>query len=277
MQTEESDKTWNFDTNTLNLDTLASQYHAKLQQVVEIHTLIKDIHPGLYTMFPIALVENNQFYIFDISPSQQRYIPILQIPTPMPIPAGVRAAFPLECYNNRPACVVTGEVFDTLEGYVTIFHEFIHCYQWQMCESDLKQTLEVARVAQAENNFMWELNYPFPYSASGFIEGYTLFLDALTVNTPDAVSEYRASAKAVLQKCDYEYMIWQEWKEGFARFIENQIRNQLQLEENHNGKHLPFDRVVFYEGGAEFIRFLDQRQPDLVQNIKNLFHQMMAF
>jgi hypothetical protein len=37
------------------------------------------------------------------------------------------------------ACVVTGEVFDSLEGIVTIFHEFVHCQQFETCERELKQ------------------------------------------------------------------------------------------------------------------------------------------
>jgi hypothetical protein len=51
-------------------------------------------------------------------------------------------------------------------------------------------------------------------------------------------------------------MIWQEWKEGFARFIENQINGRLNLPENHGGKEKPFNRVVFYEGGAHYIKLL---------------------
>jgi len=33
-----------------------------------------------------------------------------------------------------------------------------------------------------------------------------------------------------LKNHDYEYMIWQQWKEGFARYIENKIRNTLNVE-----------------------------------------------
>lgn len=29
------------------------------------------------------------------------------------------------------ACVVTADVFSTMDGYVEIFHEFVHCYQFE--------------------------------------------------------------------------------------------------------------------------------------------------
>lgn len=34
---------------------------------------------------------------------------------------------PLAFWDNRIACVVTGEVFGEPDGYVFIYHEFIHC------------------------------------------------------------------------------------------------------------------------------------------------------
>ncbi len=82
----------------------------------------------------------------------------------MLIPQGVRAAFPLECYGNRMACVVTGDVFDALDGYVTIFHEFIHCQQAESAEQSLKQSLGVAGQAQNAGDFMG-LTHPFPCAA----------------------------------------------------------------------------------------------------------------
>ena len=48
----------------------------------------------------------------------------------MPVPEGVRAAFPLECLDDRCACVVTPDAFESAEGLATIFHEFVHCRQY---------------------------------------------------------------------------------------------------------------------------------------------------
>jgi hypothetical protein len=48
---------------------------------------------------------------------------------------------PLAFWNNRIACVVTGEVFGEPDGYVFIYHEFIHRAQWDCCEQKLKEGL----------------------------------------------------------------------------------------------------------------------------------------
>lgn len=247
----------------------------QLQKIFAVQSKIADIHPLLERVFPVALVEDGQFLIFDVDPSGERFAFIKQVATPMPIPQGVRAAFPLECYGNKMVCVVTGEVFDSLEGYVTIFHEFIHCQQFETCELELKQTLGIAREAQAEGDHMWEINYPFPYDAARFVELYTAFLRAAEGAQADEVLECRRQLKQGLDVDDFEYMVWQEWKEGFARFVENRVRRRLGLEENHGGREEPFERVLFYEGGARFIEFLEAREPHSVVSIKKLFDRMV--
>ncbi len=246
------------------------KYATQLQKIFEIQAQIETVHPLLAHVFPIAIVENGQFLIFDVDPSGKHYTFVKQAPTPMPIPQGVRAAFPLECYGGKPACVVTADIFDTLDGYVTIFHEFVHCCQYQTCEETLKATLSVARQAQAANDFMWEINYPFPYDAFDFVETYTAFLEAAARQQHDLVRDCRAQLHTALRAEDFEYMIWQEWKEGFARYIENRIKQHLGLPENHGGAELPFSRVTFYEGGARLIA----THPELAGDIEALFHWM---
>jgi hypothetical protein len=46
-----------------------------------------------------------------LDPTGQEYIFTRQVETPMPVPPQVRAAFPLERYDDRMVCVVTGDVF----------------------------------------------------------------------------------------------------------------------------------------------------------------------
>ncbi|MEJ5311517.1 MAG: NUDIX domain-containing protein [Anaerolineae bacterium] len=250
------------------------KYASHLQKVFEIQARIETVHPLLPHVFPIAIVENDQFLIFDVAPSGKHYTFVKQAPTPMPIPQGVRAAFPLECYGGKPACVVTADVFDTLDGYVTLFHEFVHCYQYQTCENKLKATLNVAQQAQAAHDFMWEITYPFPYNAPEFVETYAAFLEAAAHRQHSLIRDCRARLRDILSIENFEYMIWQEWKEGFARYIENRIKQCLNLSENHGGAEQPFSRVTFYEGGARLIAVLVNAQPELVGDIENLFHRI---
>jgi len=132
------------------------EYVDQLQNVFEIQQNILDIHPFLEKVFPIAIVEDGQFFIYNTEPTGKEYKFVKQTAVPMPVPEGIRAAFPLDSYDNRMVCVVTGDVFNTLDGYVTIFHEFIHCQQFERGEQTIKQRLEIARRAEANNDYMWE-------------------------------------------------------------------------------------------------------------------------
>ena len=117
----------------------------------------------------------------------------------------------------------------------------------------------------------------FSIGNSRFTETYSLFLKALEENNPDEVFKYRIQLKQILSKDDFEYMVWQEWKEGFARFIENQIRGRLGLKENHYGIEKPFHRISFYVGGARFIVFLSKQEPKLLVEIEKLFNTMLNY
>ncbi len=246
-----------------------------LQKILEIQRQIQDIHPFLEKVFPIAIADENRFLIFDQDGTTDHYHFVQEAPTPMPIPLGVRAAFPLDNYGGRMACVVTAEVFDTLDGYVTIFHEFVHCQQFETYEPGLKNSLEVARNAQAAGDFMWEINHPFPYDDAGFVHIYAQFLRLEIESDPAAVRIARKALKNLLDPEDYEYMTWQEWKEGFARWIENQVQKRLGLPENHGGRQQPFSRVTFYAGGAGYIRFLESQGPGLALDPERLFQRML--
>jgi hypothetical protein len=70
-------------------------------------------------------------------------------------------------------------------------------------------------------------------------------------------------------------MCWQEWKEGFARKIENDIRQRFKLELNNSGRFAPFDRIVFYYGGEQFIRYLELKA-ETNQSLTDLFERIYS-
>jgi hypothetical protein len=254
---------------------MKKDYVDQLNKVFAVQEQILDIHPFLEKVFPIAIVTGGQFMIYEPDTTCKQYILVKQVATPMPVPQGVRAAFPLEEFDNRMVCVISGEIFEEQDGYVTIFHEFMHCQQFEMCEQKLKQTLGIVHKAQAENDPMWEINHPFPYSAPDFVAAYQPFLEENENRDLGEVMEGRRWLKSFLSEGDFEYMVWQEWKEGFARLIENQIRRRMGLPENFRGKEQPLDRVVFYVGGANFIEYLGRRAPQLLIDIESLFDRMI--
>jgi hypothetical protein len=155
-----------------------------------------------------------------------------------------------------------------LEGCVNIFHEFVHCYQAVTCDDRLRENLEVAQIAMQQKHYTWELDYPFPYTDPLFSKTYQKFLEGT-----ENVLELRKFL-GQLSHHNLEYLSWQEWKEGLARFIENNIRRNLGVAENHFGNTPPFDRIAFYAGGAKLIEYLIQRRPELYLDIEALYKHM---
>jgi hypothetical protein len=251
---------------------VAESFLDNLEKLENLLQRVAKLNPALEKHYPIAIVVDEQFLIFDYD--QGAYQFRKRAPLPMPIPVGIRAAFPLEDYGGKIACVVTPEVFDSADGYVTILHEFVHCYQYETCEQTLKMQLDIARHAQEQGNFMWEIEHPFPYAAANFIEPYQAFLDALKSEDHKAVLSSRKLLKAYLGLHDFEYMVWQEWKEGFARWVENLVKRQIGMPENKGGINPPFSRVSFYAGGEAFIHYLSRREPSLVKDLPSLFNRL---
>lgn len=245
-----------------------------INALIPLKHRVDTLHPALEKSYPIAVLQDEQLNIYDVDQGKYRFIKDVSVP--MPIPQGVRAAFQLQDYGGRIACVVSSDVFDSQEGYVTLLHEFVHCYQYETCEQTLKMTLDIAQKAMEVDDFMWEINYPFPYTGRDFIRPYGHFMEALAVGNMVGVRDSRNQLKAYLCLHDFEYMIWQEWKEGFARWVENRIKHLLQMPENTRGAQLPYDRVVFYAGGAALVEFLATHEPACVQNLPRLFEKMMT-
>ena len=88
---------------------------------------------------------------------------------------------------------------------------------------------------------------------------YAGFLEAVARQDTGAAFQNRRSLKQHLSEIDHEYLVWVEWKEGFARFIENEIRSRYGIEANEGGKDAPYNRVTFYFGGERFITIPDPR------------------
>ena len=118
---------------------------------------------------------------------------------------------------------------------------------------------------------MWEIEHPFPYSNLDFVETYTALLHAVDANQGEEALRAHKKLRKFLQPPDFEYLIWQEWKEGFARLIENRLQWRFNLLENHFGRQQPYHRITFYEGGAGVIAALSQDKPELYHNLENLF------
>lgn len=254
------------------MDTdLAMKYSDKFKALLKLQNGVKSIHPLLNEHFPIAIVEDKQLHIFEYKNAKYSLSHI--VPDTMNLPVGVRAAFPLECMNNQVVVVVTGEVFDTVSEQIIIFHEFVHCYQYQTCEIQLREHIDLAK-RSVNTNDSWELNYPFPYSDNQYIEITRSLFESLDKKDDRLIGWARRKLKECLTTEQVEYMVWQEWKEGFARYIENQIKCFLGISLNHGGRDKPYSRTTFYEMGSQLIELIVQASPDSLYKIEELYYAL---
>ena len=69
-------------------------------------------------------------------------------------------------------------------------------------------------------------------------------------------------------------MVWQEWKEGFARYIENRIKHHLVIDQNHGGMDEPYRRTTFYETGSQLIDFIVGASPSSLEKIEELYYAL---
>lgn len=244
---------------------------AQLDRVVAIQRQVKDLHPAFARAYPIAVVRDKTFYVYEHDAAAGRYALVTTAPDKLNVPAGVRAAMPLDFLENRIACVVTPDAFDDLQGFVVVLHEFVHCYQWETCERRLKEQMGVYRRAMERKDYMWELQHPFPYAGEAFVQGYASMLAALAAPDAASVPEIRTRLKDSLAPDDWEYMTWQEWKEGLARYLENEVGSRLGRPANSGGASRPFSRVTFYFGGEALIRALSRREPGIEKDVERLY------
>lgn len=256
---------------------LINKIDSSLVQLVKIQELVKDIHSCLTKFHPVAVPYKDSLLIFDYDTAENEYGFVKETQQPFPLPEGIQASFPLSVYGNKPTCIVNPNTFGNPAGYSTVLHEFIHCCQYGSVDPGLKESLGVYRAAMKNKDYSWEITYPFPYDDSLFIDYYDHFKAALKNNDIQSAELYRDKLKAHLTNTDFEYMLWEEWKEGLARYVENKILHRLNTDPNNYGKDKPYNRVSFYYSGELLIGLLTKKNPGLTSDMKLLFERMRDF
>ncbi|HSQ79184.1 MAG TPA: hypothetical protein VLN41_01185 [Candidatus Bathyarchaeia archaeon] len=244
---------------------------APLNRLFGLREKVRDLHPLLAKLYPVAVAKDKTLRIFTPDEAAKTYVLSKTVPEPFPIPEGIRAAFPLEALGGGPACVVTPEVFTQADGFVFILHEFVHCGQWATVEDKLKETLGLYRRAMEKKDYMWELQHPFPYDDARFVAAYGAMFAALRSGDGAGVRRSRTELAGLLSADDFDYMTWQEWKEGLARHIENAVRARVGLPPNNGGLERPYTRVTFYAGGDRLIGFLAQADTQVPADLERTF------
>ena len=255
---------------------VTGRFRAELEKVSSYREKVADLHPAFAKTYPVALAEDGRLTVFEPGADGRTWTLAARAPVKPLLPVGVKAAMPLGFWGNRMACVVTPEIFAVPGGYAVILHEFVHCYEWETVEGKLKEGLEINREAMARRDFMWELQYPFPYGNGEVKRVYELWLAALEKGRTKKAGHWRSLLRKGLSSRDWEYMTWQEWKEGLARYLENRVRSRLAMGINLPDPNPPFDRVTFYRGGELLITRLQKSEPGLDKDIERLYRRIFA-
>ena len=255
--------------------TEIAEFSAGLDRLVAIWEDVHNLHDYLESLQPVALVVGDSLVVFEPDSNGTSYDYQSTVAAPFPMASGVRAAFPLQATQGRPACVVSEEIFESEEDLILLLHEFVHCSQGNTVEYEIKATLAIATGASERGDFMWELEHPFPYDDPEFVRSYSEMNASLLAGDTERALAERAGLRAHLSAIDFEYMVWEEWKEGLARYLENRIQEQLGLPVNTFGDEPPYDRIAFYHGGAQWIAYLVRMNPALNDDPKALFEAML--
>ena len=248
----------------------------ELRKIEKLHLEIAGIHRALGKLSPVAVVTpaENRITIYDVNPSGH-YECVAEKTASFPLPDRIEAAFPLEFYDpSKSCCIVSENVFEDKNSFVTVFHEFVHCYQFATCELKIKSSLLIAKKYP---DSMWEINHPFPYTEAFFVNAFGEVKNAVEYSYSARLVEVFRSMKSRLQQTDYEYLIWQMWKEGLARYVENCIREKYGLDKNTCGSQLPYDRISMYYLGELLISYLRKKNEAVVEDIEALYRAFYEF
>jgi hypothetical protein len=245
-----------------------------MDEIIKLHKDIRDVHVSLKNLYPITVVNNGYFYVFDINEMGTKYEFKQKAPSDMSDEMDWLASFTLEFYGMKPSAVIGKNILENRGNYPSIFHEFVHCFQWNNGEQDIRQGLTVQKQEMEKNNYSWELNYPFPYGDNYFIEKAIALNDFFEKDDYGSIVNFHQDMKTYLSETEFEYMIWQEWKEGFARYIENLVRTKLEIEQVTKVLVPPFDRTHFYAIGSKHIAMIINRENTLSSDIEQLFYKI---
>lgn len=255
---------------------MTDKFSEGFKRLVKFQDEAAAVLPAFESSYPVALVEDQQFLIYDRLQGEAAYELVKTTPVRISLPEGVMAAFPLDVYDGQMAAVVTPAVFESPDGLVMILHEFVHCYQFKTCSQDLQKQLTVAQDEEKCGHVTWEIDFPFPYTDEAFVNAYTDLLRALEIGENEMVARSRQTLREQLVLKDYEYMVWEEWLEGFARWIENRLREYADLPRNDNGAVPPYNRVSLYAGGSAYIDYLVNINQELQLDLRALFAEMFV-
>ncbi len=243
------------------IELVLSPVLKKKQEACRVHSLFN-------YQYPIGIGVSDKLHIFLQQSGAYQYKATVTLP--MEIREGTKAAFSIDDLEDC-CCIITPSCLKESNFYATILHEFVHCYQDKTCEQDLKSKLKIHQRAFNSQDYMWEINHAFPYTNLDYVK----LIQNITRFDYHEILESLSNLKSTLEVYHYEYMIWQIWKEGFARFIENKILRMNSIAENDGGSELESpNRTSLYFIGDQIWRQMELWDMNLIEDIEKAFHAL---
>ncbi|MCT4685926.1 hypothetical protein [Vallitalea sp.] len=237
-----------------------------LDNVSRIQLEMQAIHPLYKRNYPLIIVKDDEGYIYD-KKDHESYCFIKKFRFSIHVLDDIAACFCLNDYYNKFCCFIGYELLDKEIFPILCLHEMVHCYQGVEAEEELKKKLMI----YDENSPMWEVDYPFNYGDKNFVKLFDEYLYSLSNEDISQVIEKRKTLLDNLNDDDREFIIWQEWKEGLARFLENRAREHIGIKNNIKGAKKPYSRISFYRSGDLIISYICKHKPQLTKDIRRLF------
>jgi len=254
----------------MNRTEIISDYTASLNRFKKFAEDNSDCDQSISKLFPVAIVSGDLIFIFKVS-NHLGYQCVLIHESECPLPSNIMAAMDLDFYNTEGIMAVINKgALDSEVGYCQILHEFVHCYQYDDCEVELKNKLSVYQKARENNDYMWEITYPFPYENT---EVAAILKDLqLSMNSEDYEENFvirMSELDSILNQEDKEYMAWQVWKEGYARYVENKLLRRLTFNSTKSEIETKQGRASFYTIGANYFKTITE-----IKSLKECFNDL---
>ena len=185
------------------------------------------------TPAPVLLITNSTEFLFHYPhpPSDFKKISDDLYARPRQFPVNLLATFPA---FGPPSVIVIGEAENTdaktsTPWLITLMHE--HFHQLQDGQPGFLEAVKGLGLAHGDNTGMWMLNYPFPYDKPELVRSFAQLRDTLlaALNEPEEerfhalARQYVAARKEFftqLSADDRNYLSFQLWKEGIARYVQ---------------------------------------------------------
>jgi hypothetical protein len=141
-----------------------------MDNIIKMHDKVKNIHVSLEKLYPITVINDGYFYIYDKNENGDKYVFMRKVETSIVAASDILTAFNLGFYDMKPSVVISKNMLGDPGNNILVLHEFVHCYQLENGAIAIRNGLLIQKQEISKNNYNWEVDFPFPYNNQYFID-----------------------------------------------------------------------------------------------------------